>query len=387
MLGKLRPVGNKVPLPVAADDTLPWEHLYCHEFTRSGAEALGLAVGMAIMEFPRIDSPEVLMPAYACPDIVAAIISQGAKPVLVDLESTLTPRMSIEDLLSNITANTIAIIAVGFLGIPERLSVLSKICKESNLFLIEDSAQCFPPESRKDGFADFVVLSFGRGKPVNLMGGGAVLIRKDHHPRCRRFLSQHNVVDLKIGVAWHLKRLIFNLMLSRLCFALLERVPFLRLGETSFQSLNDIKRLTIPKGLVVAGTAQFYRCPMWQVVYGKTLSFLDDLGWIRLHSLLVEHDGAVGPALRYALIAPSRGIRDVMVRRLNCAGIAASCFYGKALLDIEGVAEHLDVIAKYPSADEFSSRLLTLPCHDGMTDQDVSIIFECFRSGLHSISL
>ena len=161
------------------------------EFTRSGTEALSLAVRFAIADHSCVDSPEVLMPAYGCPDLVAAVIAQGATPVLVDLADHQTPFMSIHGVEAAITCNTVAIIAVGFLGLPERLEALADVARANTLLLIEDSAQCFPPKSIEAGcyLADLIVLSFGRGKPINLMGGGALLIRKDHHERFLPILS------------------------------------------------------------------------------------------------------------------------------------------------------------------------------------------------------
>jgi dTDP-4-amino-4,6-dideoxygalactose transaminase len=83
-----------------------------------------------------VESPEVLIPAYGCPDLVAAVVAQGATPVVVDLADQQTPRMDTESVAAAITSNTVAVIAVDFLGIPERLDALSAICQANNLLLI-----------------------------------------------------------------------------------------------------------------------------------------------------------------------------------------------------------------------------------------------------------
>lgn len=378
-LGKLRPVGSKVPLPAQKGAVLPWEGEYVHEFTRSGTEALSLAVRLAIADHPGIDSPEVLMPAYGCPDLVAAVVAQGATPVLVDLADGQAPYMDIAGVEAAITDNTVAIIAVGFLGLPERLSDLVSVSRANKLLLIEDSAQCFPPKSVDTGNAeaDLVVLSFGRGKPINLMGGGALLVRKDHQERFAPILSCYPVIALAINLSWYLKRFLFNLMLSRLSFALLEKIPFLHLGETRLHLLSDIYRRDIPLGLVTVGIDQYRKRPIWQSVYDRKLSFIDRCGWVRLQSLH-DSDESDSTCLRYALLAPSSRDRDAMIDRLDKSGIGANSFYGKPLPEIEGVSEATGNIECYPMAEQFAARLLTLPCHEGVNGQDIEVIVGCF---------
>lgn len=377
---KLRPVGCRVPLPRKAGTVFPWETRYSCEYTRSGTEALSLAVRLAIAERPDVQSPEVLLPAYGCPDLVAAVVAQGARPVLVDLADDESPLMNAGGVVEAITGDTVAVIAVGFLGIPERLKSLSEVCRANELLLIEDSAQCFPPASVESGVADLVVLSFGRGKPINLMGGGALLIRKDYLDRFMSFISVYPLIRRKISPLWHLKRTLFNLMLSRFSYALMEKMPFLHLGETRLHSLEDVCRIDIPRSLVTAGIQQYEEKPVWQQLYSRKLSFMDRYGWVRLHSLHESGAGVGGKCLRYALLAPNQYERDTMIASLNKAGIAGNSFYGKALSNIEGVGELLGKARTYPAAEAFASRLLTLPCHSGVTEADIEKITSCFSN-------
>ncbi len=178
MFAKLRPVGSPVPKPQAIDSLLlPWDEHYKALYSGSGTEALSLAVKAAIAMKARSERPEVIIPAYGCPDLVAAIVSQDAQPVLVDFAPD-KPVLDEEGVRQALTQRTVAIIGVNFLGACARLKELSRICADNDLVLIEDSAQRFPPSSCSHGLADFVVLSFGRGKQINLMGGGAMLFRQ-----------------------------------------------------------------------------------------------------------------------------------------------------------------------------------------------------------------
>jgi dTDP-4-amino-4,6-dideoxygalactose transaminase len=280
-----------------------------------------------------------------------------------------------------VTSSTVAVVAVGFLGIPERLELLSEICHENSLVLIEDSAQCFPPESYRKPLADFVVLSFGRGKPINLMGGGALLVRNEMFTDCADILGTYSVRQLKINFWWFAKRAVFNALMSRISYFFLERLPFLGIGETRFHPLDSISRLEMPAPLFQAGVRSFWSRPPVQPHYHAKLEQLEAAGWI-----LPEEKEAGVPGnndqhrlLRFPVLAPDREMRDRALTALNSAGIGASVFYGAALSEIDGLEiflEHRDC----PFAKDFSCRLLTLPAHEDVTISDIELVAEVLFS-------
>lgn len=375
MVGKLRPVGSRVPLPEFQEAfSLPWDDSYRTQFMGSGTEALSAAIGMAIGRKPQVSTPEVIIPAYGCPDLVSAIIAQGARPVLVDLEPDL-PFMSETGLREAVTLSTVAVVGVGFLGIPERLELLSGICQEHSLVLIEDSAQCFPPESSRIPLADFVVLSFGRGKPINLMGGGALLFNNEMVTACADFLQTYSVRSLRINFVWFAKRAIFNALMSRIAYYSLERLPFLGIGETRFHPLESISRLEMPASLFQAGVCSFWSRPSIQPHYHARLGKLELAGWTLLgkNAEGVSNSNGEHRLLRYPVLAPDRETRDRALSALNSAGVGASAFYGAELSDIDGLEVFLDK-RDFPYAKEFSSRLLTLPAHEDVRISDINLV-------------
>jgi hypothetical protein len=210
------------------------------------------------------------------------------------------------------------------------------------------------------------------------MGGGALLVRKDRWPQLSPVLHTYPVRPLTINLSWYLRRLVFNLLLSRLPYALMEKLPFLHLGETRLHLLGDICRLDLPGKLVVSGIENYWQCKSWREVYDGELRFLDQYGWIRVRTMHSDPEDRTTPSLRYALLAPTRGSRDLLVARLNEMGIAGSMFYGKPLSEIRGVSERITGQKDFPVAREFSSRLLTLPCHEGVTNRDIATIVACF---------
>lgn len=376
MLSKLRPVGSHVPLPTSDRVLIPWEGNYEAEYFASGTDALAMAVKIAVARKPELRRPEVIIPGYGCPDLIAAVVCGGAQPVLIDVVDD-SPFLDCELLLAGISDATVAIVAVGFLGIPERLDKLSAICSEYDFYLIEDSAQCFPPASCSRAIADLVVLSFGRGKPINLMGGGALLYADRLSDESKRAIEKHPKETGGYGRFWNLKRIAFNLLLERLFFALMEKIPFLGIGTTKFTPHFKITRRDIPETLLWAGITQYGCRPLVHQWYDHHFLCLERLGW---KAVIASRGndcslGADTPRLRYGVLAPSQVIRDNCVTALNSAGIAANDFYGNALCAIPGVADLIDS-ANLPSAENFASRLLTLPCHEDVTPQDVRLIVD-----------
>jgi dTDP-4-amino-4,6-dideoxygalactose transaminase len=378
MMGMLRPVGSRVPLPDSGIEwRLPWDDNYRTWYLGSGTEALSVAVSLAITRSSlKSSTPEVLLPAYGCPDLVAAVVARGAKPVLVDLMPD-CPFMDTEKLSRALSDATVAVVAAGFLGVPEQLSLLATICREHDVWLIEDSAQCFPPDCAREPTADCAVLSFGRGKPINLMGGGALVVRTDRSSSAADALSSLPEEQLIIDWKWRARRHVFNFLLGRFGYGLLRRVPFLGLGTTVYKPLLNLHRIQLPAGLLEAGIRGAEERPVIVASYVRELEFLWQRGWTTFMINDVSGDTSAGQhvTLRYALLAPGRGTRDKAIEALNNVGIGANAFYGGALPDLDGVSDVLvGSGGDYPVAESFADRLLTLPSHEDVTDRDISLI-------------
>lgn len=380
-LGKLRPVGSRVPAVgtnLCNVREMAWSGHYHTEFSGSGTAALSIAVAiaMAIADNRRPAHPEVILPAYGCPDLVAAIVAQGAKPILVDLVPS-SHCMDLDQVDLAIRPATIAVIGVGLLGVPERLERLSALCRRRGIVLIEDSAQCFPPASSERGWADLVVLSFSRGKPVNLMGGGALLVRRDLLNQARSTIEGFPIAGFELGLKWRLKRWLFNLLLNRIPYLFLEKLPGLNLGETRYRPLQRVQRMALPEALVRAGVAQFNSRPVTHIGYVDGVQALSCAGW----SFLEEGESNTNcmPRNRFGILAPSNRQRDLAERCLNEAGIGASSFYRRILPDIGGIAD-CSGDGDFLNARNFADRLLTLPSHEDVTEADVARTNDLLRA-------
>jgi len=384
MFYQLPPAGERICLAagvhtVRAPDDLfrPWQA----GFFNSGTAALAAAV-MAAVHRKGVLAPEVILPAYGCPDLVSAVLHAGARPVLVDLEPQ-RPWMDLEQLAASVGPQTAAIVAVSLFGIQERMPALRVIAERSAVTLIEDSAQAFPKngvESFWDG--DLVVMSFGRGKPVSLLGGGAVLYRDDQFrgllPECSHGTDGRPLQWLAV----RLKAVLYNLMSSPRAYWIPAGLPFLRLGETRFHPLSAVECMDAARlELLSVNTAAFRRRTLR--VQSLLASLIAELA-ARAGGLVDLPAACAAPAtralLRYPLLLDA-AMRDEVYNCLNGRGLGVSRMYPAALPDIAGLENHLGSAGDFPVARNFASRVLTLPVHERVQDADIRAI----ASGLESV--
>jgi dTDP-4-amino-4,6-dideoxygalactose transaminase len=366
MFYRLPPAGDPiVSQPVSSPGKVLKDFFsdYTHRFYDSGTSALAAALIAAIKVSPK-PNPEVLIPAYTCPALVSAALFAGARPVLVDLEPD-RPWMNLEDLKRKISPQTVAVIAVHLFGIPERLSMIEEITKSATIFLVEDSAQYIPEKGRASWRGDFVILSFGRGKPVSLLGGGAVLAKTP-------VLSDALPVDeaakgMGARTATFRSRIwLYNAFLSPRLYWLPTALPFLHLGETRF---TPLRALAAPGSFVADVLPRvldaYKRRPrdLQEALSGVLTRFESR----RLIDLPKACCGESIPRLvRYPLLVSDTALRNRLFEVLDRAGLGVSKMYPATLRKIPGLEKTFPEIS-LPNAERFAGGVLTLPLHSGVT--------------------
>ncbi|GFE85454.1 hypothetical protein GCM10011488_04080 [Steroidobacter agaridevorans] len=361
-LRSLRPVGNRI---VSSEDTdsPAVEALaegYRVQHLSSGTAALSSAIRMACKRAGG-SSPEVILPAYGCPDLVAAAVYAGARPMLADLRQD-SPEYDLDAVSALLSSNTAAIVAVTFLGVRPDPSRLRTIIGERNVVLIEDSAQWFPRAPAQRFFGDYVVLSFGRGKPVNVLGGGALLIAGGmESPPAPPSRAAGAVLADSAQVA------IYNTLIHPRVYGIAEKLPFLGIGLTKYHPLDEIAgmppshRERLPANVRRYVSRRLDVQEKWREALARVGPDVIDLP--QTHG--VPSDYAL---LRYPILMRSKVLRDAAYARLRQAGLGASIMYAQAMPDIEHVGPLVTVQSDVARARDFAGRLLTLPVHEDVDD-------------------
>jgi len=359
--GDLPPVGHTISLQAAPANNLV-EFLGGHQYwVDSGTSALALAILDAKTHFPGVQQPRVIIPGYCCPDLVAACVYAGVEAVAVDIGEH-DPAYDIECLRAQLDERVVAVIAVNFLGIAERLGELRLLIDGLGLCtrLIEDNAQWFPVcEVDVPVASDYTIFSFGRGKPLSLLGGGLLLARA---PLAESVVKQIAVADNPSRLL-PLKIQAYNLLLTPQFYLLLNRNPFLHLGETKYSALEKIQALDGFRYRLLSVNFERYvaRKPELKMHYdGVVLAN----GFQQLAALATPRARQL---LRYPLLCSSAVHRDYLLARLRKLGLGATAMYPVAIDQIAGVGERVYVPVALVNAQKFAQQFITLPIHEGVT--------------------
>jgi CDP-6-deoxy-D-xylo-4-hexulose-3-dehydrase len=125
---------------------------------------------------------EVITVAAGFPTTVTPIVQYGCIPVFVDIDID-THNVDVDLLEAAITPKTRAVMIAHSLGNPFDVKRVAALCKQHNLYLIEDCCDAFGAYA--DGqhvgtFGDVATLSFYPAHHITMGEGGAVLMNNPH---------------------------------------------------------------------------------------------------------------------------------------------------------------------------------------------------------------
>ncbi len=328
----------------------------------SGTQALALALADARHRFST-DSPEVVLPAYGCPDLVSASVYAGVFPRLVDTAPGSRWGYDIEALEKALSPSCVAIVAVNLLGTGDQAAELRRIADGRGIALIQDSAQHLPQRLPARWLGDYVVLSFGRGKPLNLLGGGALLCPADERTRLDSVAAQPMTGPMERLLVKRLAGLVFNIATHPLAYGLARRVLGSAVGGTRYKRLEVIRCASpariaeVERGLASYEADPGYDTSMWAAVCDTWAS-----GGLEILSCASQEPSDTA-RLRLAMLAPDRRTRDEIVAALDSRGLGATAMYGQTMERLEGVPPEVACQGPFPNATALASRLFTLPTH------------------------
>jgi methicillin resistance protein len=141
--------------------------------------------------------PAVAITSLTCFAVVQAIRTAGYQPIYLDIDPK-TLHFDANTLKRCIKKypNLKAVVVQNNLGIPVDIAEIEKLAKAHKLFLIEDLAHSYDihyPDGRLAGsVGDAIVLSFGKGKSLDTISGGALIMRTDSK---NQLLASQNIAS------------------------------------------------------------------------------------------------------------------------------------------------------------------------------------------------
>lgn len=334
----------------------------------SGTAALTLTL-MALKEMSR--RTEVVIPAYTCFSVPAAVLKAGLRPVLCDINPD-TFDFDHVLLERTLNANTLCVVAHHLFGIPSDIERTRTLCRARGLFVVEDAAQAMGVESNGRGLGtlgDAGIFSLGRGKPITCGSGGVIVTNSDRLAdavgrRCRELAAPRLAETARDFVLIALMAVFIRPRLYWLPAAL----PFLGLGQTIFPKHVALKRLSGMKAGVLHDWPA--RLSASNRIRSSAAADLSRRLSIRLAS------GPSHPYLRLPIFAATPDERDRIYLRSQRDGLGLSVAYPTPINEIPEICAAFNGEC-FPSARRVADHLLTIPIHQWLSEQDKHAIAGC----------
>jgi len=341
-------------------------------FSSSGKSALYLI--LEAMKACRPDRDEVILPDYTCWTVPSAVVRAGLKVKPADIDPA-TLGLSPDSLPSLINHKTLAVIAAHHFGLPSDIEAVEKLCHDRAIFLIDDAAQGLGATvgGRALGsFGDAGVLSFGRGKIISTLAGGAATIKNRDIKTAADKIYSEKFTTRAGGPGDTLQLTAYKLLFPSWLYWIPDSLPFLKLGETVYDPNFDLAGLSPARqqrGAWMISRMNIINQNRSQIaeIYYRELTGIAGL------ALPVLPPKALAVFLRFPLLIHNPLARTEILRRGHRFGI--SKMYPDVVSSIAGLKPHLapDAVPGLNAAMVANS-LVTLPTHHGIKPADARAV-------------
>ncbi len=336
-------------------------------FVSSGKAALTLIL-RALHTLSR--RSQVVVPGYTCFSVPSAVVRAGLSIRLCDMN----PKTFDLDFLhmAEVTdSEVLCVLATHLLGIGVDVPRIADMCRPKGIFVVEDVAQAFGGE--RDGkpfgsMGDVSFLSFGRGKNITCGSGGAILTNDDRIGEALALeYEQLPVESLASQMKNWLEVAVTQLLIHPSRFWFPAGLAFLKLGETKFYTDFPITRMdSVRAGLLRRWQKRLSRSTASRVDHSEQICRV-----VPSHLQPVT-SAAPGRSvyLRFPLLMRSKQAKDALCRRSAEQGLGISALYPCAVKQIAELSGTLSS-QQVPESTRIAERLVTLPTHEFVSDDDV----------------
>jgi perosamine synthetase len=335
----------------------------------SGSAALTLALEAMKTRSARTG---VVIPAYTCFSVPAAVLAAGLRPIPCDINPS-TFDFDHALLRQTISADTLCVVAHHLFGVPSDIGRLRGLCEANGCFLLEDAAQAMGVEydGRKLGtMGDVGIFSLGRGKNITCGSGGILVTRNaslgdavaEQYHRLRSPDPSQALADV-------VKLVLMTVFVRPRLYWIPAAMPFLHLGETTFPTDVPVHRMSGMKaGLLRGWRARLDRC---NGVRSETARYFSH----RLPLALAR--GGTHPYLRLPFRVKNASEKHKLYTLSRRRGLGLSAAYPTPISEIPGV--RIADGRQFPSAKRVAASLVTIPTHHLVSDGDMTAIVELCR--------
>src|SRR5688572_16424832 len=334
----------------------------------SGTAALSLTL-MALRSLSQ--RSKVVVPAYTCFSVPAAVVKAGLQPALCDIDAS---NFDFDHALlpETLTNDTLCVISHHLFGVPSDVARTRALCRERGIFVIEDAAQAMGAESngRKLGtVGDVGIFSLGRGKNITCGAGGIIVTNSSEiaaavERRHRRLQTP----SAREALREFAELAVMTVFIRPCLYWIPAALPFLRLGQTIFPKTISVKRLSgMQAGLLHDWQSRLRQSNAHRSATAASVS--------RQISVNLPQ-GPAHPYLRMPILAATPQRRAHMHSFAERRGLGFSRAYPTPINEIPEISHIFDG-QRFPSARRVSEHILTIPTHQWISEKDKKAIAEC----------
>lgn len=323
----------------------------------------------------------IIMPPITIKPILDVVLSLGLKPVFVDLDPE-TLCFDVEKLRQAVTSDTKAILITYLVGLVPDMDALMEVCRNHDLFVMEDFSQCLngSHRERKVGtFGHVGIYSSSFIKTLDTYGGGQLVCDDDElfealrekqmamAPPSRAIIMRRILLDLCMNIAT--TRWVFGLFV----FPLLRVLSLLR-PENAIRHLGPQNVSLLPR----LPASWFHRYSSLQATVGLRLlpevAAGDDARRKHIGQLkeLLKDSPLRFPAgvpettnVYWQLVAHVKDARRAQ-RFLHARGIDTSTTSLTLIAALRNSPHHSET----PEAKRLHENGLFIPAYPGLTEED-----------------
>lgn len=346
---------------------------YCFLFS-SGKASLTLTLQALKTLYPGRD--EVLIPAFTCYSVPAAIVRAGLKVRVCDVEPE-TMDFDYHALANQLScARVLCVIPTHLFGVTADVPRVRELIGSRNITIVEDAAQTMGAEFKdcKVGtLGDVGFFSLGRGKAFSTVSGGIILTNSveiaDALSRQAGLVSSYSVTEQFIMAIYATAISLFS---KPGLFWIPKSLPFLGLGETCFDPEFSIKNLSAFQAGLAIGWQE--RLSELRMIRQRNADYLIKSGGKAVAGINLISSGLI----RFPVLLSTDAKKQILLCESNRLGLGAADVYPDTVDGIAGLQGHI-VGGTSVKAGSIVERLVTFPVHPYVTAGDMDKMAELIR--------
>lgn len=340
----------------------------------------GIKLALQLLDLP--SDAYITVCGFTCFAVYEAVSSLNYKVDFVDIENSLN--FSADQLRNKLKENpkVKVVIIQNTLGYPCQIDQITKVCKENNLILIEDLAHSagtgYSNGKEAGTVADFTVLSFSQDKVIDGISGGALIVRRKKYmkdlPKFSEVNQRLQLTDRFYPLFTFLIRITYSFWLGKIFHSLLNKMSLLSKPMTNVSLKNYHSLPSWYCNLIMIQTVSLDKA----IEHRRQIAFIykENLNNKTLKTEIVSKI-SLSTNLRFPIFIKNR---DKLIDYLRGNNIFVSDIWYDAPIAPKRYLNFTSYKNQCPRAEVISSKILNLPTHINVTEEDAKEI--CLKINL-----